>query len=195
LTYGFYPAFLDYPGSTSVSFDTQRDTVVQIVRSVARHGPRRFYVLNTGVSTLRPLAAAAQVLAAEGVLLRYTDILSVGNEAEDGVRQQKFGTHADEIETSMILFMEPAAVRMDRAVADGAGGGSGPLRRRAGAEAGVLSPSGVFGDPTLASWSKGQRVVEAMTAGMLREIDALAAAPLPSGTLLSALDPVAASPR
>src|SRR4029078_5792128 len=80
-------------------------------------------------------------------------------------------------------------------VADGAGGGSGPLRRRAGAEAGVLSPSGVFGDPTLASWSKGQRVVEAMTAGMLREIDALAAAPLPSGTLLSALDPVPASPR
>ena len=191
LTYGFYPAFLDYPGSTSVSFDTQRDAVVQIVRSVARHGPRRFYVLNTGVSTLRPLAAAAQALAAEGVLLRYTDILNVGKEAEDGVRQQKFGTHADEIETSMVLFMEPGAVRMDRAVLDGGGGGSGPLRRRAGGEAGVLSPSGVFGDPTLASWQKGERVVEAMAAGMVREIDALAAAPLPAaGTLRSALDPV-----
>jgi acetamidase/formamidase/creatinine amidohydrolase/Fe(II)-dependent formamide hydrolase-like protein len=195
LTYGFYPAFLDYPGSTSVSFDTQRDTIVQIVRSVARHGPRRFYVLNTGVSTLRPLKAAAEALAAEGVLLRYTDILKVGKEAEDGVRQQKFGTHADEIETSMVLFMEPGAVRMDRAVMDGGGGGTGPLRRRAGPEPGVLSPSGVFGDPTLASWHKGERVVEAMAAGMLREIDALAAEPLPpAGNLLSALDPVGASP-
>ena len=50
LTYGFYPNFLGFPGSTSVSFETQRDTIAEIARSVARHGPRRFYVLNTGVS-------------------------------------------------------------------------------------------------------------------------------------------------
>jgi len=80
---------------------------------------------------------------------------------------------------------------MDRAVIDGGGGGTGPLRRVMGTEGGVLSPSGVFGDATLADWHKGQRVVEAMTAGMLREIDALAAAELPpAGTLRSALDPV-----
>ena len=59
LTYGFYPNFLDFPGSTSVSFETQRDTIAEIARSVARHGPRRFYVLNTGVSTARPLKATA----------------------------------------------------------------------------------------------------------------------------------------
>ena len=39
LTYGFYPAFLEYPGSVSLSDDTQRDAVVEIVRSIARHGP------------------------------------------------------------------------------------------------------------------------------------------------------------
>ena len=189
LTYGFYPAFLDYPGSTSVSAETQRDTVVQIVRSVARHGPRRFYVLNTGVSTLRPLKAAAEALEREGVLLRYTNILAAGKDAEAAVRQQPQGTHADEIETSLVLFMKPSAVQMPKAVADGLQGGEGPLRRAAGAP-GVLSPSGVYGDATLATWQKGERVTSAMVDSILEDIDATAVAPLPAGEPRSALDPV-----
>jgi len=189
LTYGYYPAFLDYPGSTSVSSDTQRDTVVQIVRSIARHGPRRFYVLNTGVSTRTPLAAAAAALEREGVLMRYTDILAAGKEVENALRQQPRGTHADEIETSMLLFMRPSAVRMDRATADGLQGGEGYLYRRP-VQGGVLSPSGVYGDATLATWQKGERVVGAMVDSILKDIDATAAAPLPAGAPRSALDPV-----
>jgi acetamidase/formamidase/creatinine amidohydrolase/Fe(II)-dependent formamide hydrolase-like protein len=189
LTYGYYPAFLDYPGSTSVSADTQRDTVVQIVRSIARHGPRRFYVLNTGVSTVKPLKAAAAALEREGVLLRYTDIKLAGRAAEDAVRQQAFGTHADEIETSMVLFMRPSAVRMEKAVADGNKEGAGPLLRRPSGE-GVLSPSGVYGDATLASWQKGERVVGGMLDDILKDIDATAEAPLPAGEPRSAVDAV-----
>ena len=99
------------------------------------------------------------------------------------MREQKFGTHADEIETSMVLYMEPGAVRMERAVADGgATRGRGPLTRDPRNAAGHYSPSGVFGDATLASRAKGERVAEAMVADILRDIDALAAAPLPAGT-------------
>jgi acetamidase/formamidase/creatinine amidohydrolase/Fe(II)-dependent formamide hydrolase-like protein len=188
LTYGFYPAFLEYPGSTSLSFDTQRDAVAEIIRSMARYGPRRFYVLNTGVSTLRPLKATQDLLAREGILMRFTDILNVGRTAEDAVKQQKFGTHADEIETSMILYMEPAAVRMDRAVADGSPDHPGPLTRDQGNRSGDYSPSGVFGDATLATWQKGQRVVEQSVADILGEVDALAKAPVPAGTPRSPLD-------
>jgi creatinine amidohydrolase len=189
LTYGYYPAFLDYPGSTSVSEHTQRDTVVQIVRSVARHGPRRFYVLNTGVSTRTPLKAAAEALAREGVLMRYTDILAAGKDAEAAVRQQPRGTHADEIETSMVLFMQASAVHMDKATADGLDGGEGYLYRRP-VKGGVLSPSGVYGDATLASWQKGERVTGAMVDNILKDIDGMATAPLPAGEPRSALDPV-----
>ena len=42
LTYNFYPSFLDYPGSTSLSETTARDMTVDIVRGLARSGPRRF---------------------------------------------------------------------------------------------------------------------------------------------------------
>ena len=194
LTYGFYPAFLEYPGSTSLSFATQRDAVVEIARSVARHGPRRIYVLNTGVSTVRPLREAAEALAREGVLMRFTDVTVAGRAAENAVREQKMGTHADEIETSMVLYMEPGTVRMERAVADGLVDKRGPLTRDAGNAAGHFSPSGVFGDPTLASWRKGALVTEAVVADILAEIDALAAAPPPPGEPRSPLEGPPARP-
>jgi creatinine amidohydrolase len=81
INYHFYPAFVEYPGSTGMRLETARDLVVDIVRSIARHGPRRFYVLNTGVSTLRALAPARDTLAAYGIVMTYTDILNVGSGA------------------------------------------------------------------------------------------------------------------
>jgi acetamidase/formamidase/creatinine amidohydrolase/Fe(II)-dependent formamide hydrolase-like protein len=188
LTYGFYPAFLEYPGSTSLAFDTQRDAVAEIIRSIARHGPRRFYVLNTGVSTARPLKATQDLLVREGIAMRYTDVRKAGESAEAAVKQQKFGTHADEIETSMVLYMEPDAVRMEKAVAGGSPDHPGPLTRQKGNAEGDYSPSGVFGDPTLATWQKGQAVVEQVVSDILADIDALARAPLPPGTPRSPLD-------
>jgi acetamidase/formamidase/creatinine amidohydrolase/Fe(II)-dependent formamide hydrolase-like protein len=180
LTYGHYPNFVEYPGTVSLSSRTQRDAVVEICRSIARFGPRRFYVLNTGVSTGPPLQNAAKALAREGILMRFTDPLQAGKAGEDQVRQQRYGTHADEIETSMILYMRPASVRMDRAVADGERVAPGPLTRDPKRRGQHYSPSGVFGDATLASWQKGEKIVEATVADILKDIDALATAPLPA---------------
>ena len=52
----YYPAFVEYPGSISLRASTARDLLVDICRSLAAFGVRRFYVLNTGVSTVGPLA-------------------------------------------------------------------------------------------------------------------------------------------
>src|SRR5208282_5414144 len=77
VNYHYYPAFGEYPGSTTLRIETARDVMVDICRSLARYGPRRFYALNTGVSTIRALRLSADVLAQDGVLFRYTDILKV----------------------------------------------------------------------------------------------------------------------
>lgn len=188
LTYGFYPAFLEYPGSVSLSFDTQRDAVAEIVRSIARYGPRRFYVLNTGVSTLRPLKATADLLAREGILMGFTDVLKIGALAEAAVKEQAFGTHADEIETSTILYMEPASVRMDKAAAGGSADRPGPLTRDPNRKDGLFSASGVFGDARLATRQKGERIVEAAVLDILAEIDAMVTVPVPEGTPGSPLE-------
>lgn len=190
LTYGFYPAFLEYPGSVSLSSATQRALVVEICRSIARHGPRRFYVLNTGISTARPLRASAALLEREGVRLAFTDLDVAGRAAREAVRQEPVGTHADEIETSMLLYIAPEKVDMALATKDGLDARPGPLTRDPANKAGHYSPSGVFGDATRATRAKGERVVEALLADILRDVDALARAPLPPGTPRSPLDAV-----
>ena len=172
LNYHFYPAFLEYPGSTHLQMETARDLVVDLVRSLAAYGPRRFYVLNTGVSTLKPLAAAAEVLGADGIVFRFTNILEVAGDAEEQVREQERGTHADEIETSMMLYIAPDRVDMSKAVReDNPPQPGGLTRTRSGP--GIYSESGVWGDATLATEEKGQIIVEATVAGILDDLEAI----------------------
>ena len=178
VNYSYYPAFVEYPGSTTLSLETARDVVVQICESLARYGPRRFYVLNTGVSTVRALAPAAEKLSAEGVLMRFTDLSRTLSPIEKQVAKQEGGTHADEIETSMILYMDPSAVDMSKAVKDYQPSKGGGLTRDSKG-GGTYSPTGIWGDPTLATREKGRIVVEAFVDALLKEIEALRAAPLP----------------
>lgn len=182
VNYSFYPAFTEYPGSTSLRMETARDMIVDIIRSIARHGPRRFYVLNTGVSTLRALAPARDSLAATGIVMAYTDILKVGKEAEDSVRQQAGGTHADELETSMMLYMYPDVVKMRLAPDDYHPGAGGLTRDSATAarDGKTWSRSGTFGNAKLATRAKGRILVTAQVQGMVAEIAALRRVPLPA---------------
>lgn len=171
LAYHYYPAFAEYPGSTSLRLETARDLVVDIVESLAAFGPRRFYVLNTGVSTVRPLQLAAERLHRRAILLRYTEIRVAGADAISEVKQQEGGTHADEIETSMMLYIAPESVDMGKAAKDYRPG-SGSLTPRSDGE-GIFSPTGIYGDATLATAEKGRLVVEAMVRDILADIDSL----------------------
>jgi creatinine amidohydrolase len=174
VNYHYYPAFVEYPGSTTLRIETARDLLVDICRSLARYGPRRFYALNTGVSTVRALKLSVDVLAADGIQLRYTDILKVGEAAEKQVKQEEGGTHADEIETSMMLYIAPSSVDMKKAVKDYHPSGKGGLSRNPNGP-GDYSASGVFGDATLATRKKGEIMVHAIIDGILKEIEELRA--------------------
>jgi creatinine amidohydrolase len=187
--YHYYPAFLEYPGSTSLTLDTAREHTVEVARSLARYGPRRFYVLNTGISTERALEPAAAALAADGILLRYTALATRLERAARGIREQAGGTHADEVETSMMLYIDPSSVDMSKAVKDYRPS-TGPLRltRTPGGE-GTHSASGIWGDPTLATRDKGRTFVEALVAGITEDIQSLRAASLPPRTQTTAPPP------
>jgi creatinine amidohydrolase len=169
--YHFYPAFVEYPGSTTLRVETARDLVVDICRSLARFGPRRFYALNTGISTVRALEPASALLASEGIILRYTDLNKILGPVEKAVLKQEGGSHADEGETSMILYINPSAVNMARAVKDYRPD-RGRLTRNPKGD-GTYSPTGIWGDPTLASRAKGAKLVEATVTGILEDIEKL----------------------
>jgi creatinine amidohydrolase len=174
VNYHYYPAFVEYPGSTTLRLDTARDLMVDICKSLARYGPKRFYALNTGVSTARPLAMSAELLAKDGITMKFTDLSKVNAATEKQVQKEEGGTHADELETSMMLVIAPETVDMKKAVKDYHPSGKGGLSREPNGP-GDYSASGVFGDPTLASREKGEILLRGLVAGILRDLEDLRA--------------------
>ncbi len=175
LQYGYYPAFLEYPGSISIDTETFKNLIIDICRSMNGYGMRKFYVLNTGVSTLRPLRQAQEELSDKGICLHYFNILEVDEKLPSGLLKQEGGTHADEGETSMMLYIAPETVNMSKAVKDF---DSRPNRRgmtRNPEGEGHYSPTGIWGDPTLATKDKGKIIVETTIAEITRQVKELIA--------------------
>jgi len=132
-------------------------------------------VLNTGVSTLRPLSLAKEELAKTGVFLDYLNILEVDENLPFGMMKQEGGTHADEGETSMMLYIAPETVDMSQAVKDY---DSRPDRRgltRDPEGDGHYSPTGIWGDPTLATREKGRIIVENTVSSIVNQVKELIA--------------------
>ena len=182
LTYHAYPAYVEYPGSTSLGETVARDMTVEAVRGLSRWGTRRFYVINTSAATLGTLQSAAKTLADGGILLGYTDP-DYWTKKSSVLKQSGIAvSHADEIATSMMLFVDPSAVDMGRAAREYPTG-RGVLTRQDGGR-GVVSKSGVLGDATLATAEKGKVLVDALLDGILTDIenDRTAALPSPKAT-------------
>jgi creatinine amidohydrolase len=179
LTYHAYPEFAEYPGTASLTPATAQAMTVDVVRGLAKHGPRRFYILNTEPSALPSLSAAAKSLADAGILLGYTDPrFRLRPRALQLWPRSLAAGHADEVATSMMLFVDPSAVDMTRAVREYAQG-TGSLTRQEGGP-GVVSKTGVLGDATLATRANGQALLDTLVAAALEDIEAVRTAPLPA---------------
>jgi creatinine amidohydrolase len=165
LTYGAYPAFVAYAGSVSLSNHTFQAVVTEIADALLGFGARRVFILDTGLSTIAPVEAAIRATRDPG-LIRHVKVFA-GPRFEETVRalkEQPYGTHADEIETSLILAITPELVDMARAKSmpfSPAGPSRGPLSPDDKSSPNY-APSGSFGDPTLASAGKGSRLLAAI---------------------------------
>lgn len=166
----YYPAFVEYPGSISLRAETARDLIVDSCASLAAFGLTRFYIVNTGISTLGPLAEAVKLLP-DGLSCDYLDPGAVLAALPGDMLEQGYGSHADEHETSLMLYIAPQVVDMSRAVDDGAEG-EGRLSRARGQ--GIWSASGVYGQATLASADKGRFIAQVLLDHCLAQIEDLA---------------------
>jgi creatinine amidohydrolase len=193
LNYHFYPAYGEYPGTATLGETVARDVTVDAVRSLARFGPRRFYVLNTSTATLTSLSAAARSLADTGILLGYTDPDYWIRSAPVLKQPRMLVSHADEASTSLMLFVDPTAVDMTRAPREYAQG-RGWLTRQEGRD-GILSKSGTLGDATLATAAKGAALADALVKGILGDIEGLRKADLPAARPSAAPPPPLPPPR
>jgi creatinine amidohydrolase len=177
VTYGYYPAFVDYAGSISLSAPAFESLIEEIAAGIISHGCRALLVLDTGISTLAPVERALARLGNPNALhLKVHDGPRYRRAAAE-LAQQSHGSHADELETSLMLALVPHLVDMSRAEASPALKHEmpGPLTLREPASPNY-SRSGSFGDPTLATRAKGEILLEAMVDDMVEQAAAFVAA-------------------
>jgi creatinine amidohydrolase len=153
-----------------------------LIEPFIRHGARAISILNTGVSTERPIGIAVSNLQARhGVQIAVADIRRLGM-ASNTILEQKVGGHGDEREPSNMLEIDPTVVRLERARQDYGHAMQEPatvfyrpVRFSDDPNSGSnYSATGVRGDPTLASAEKGRIILAAQIADLvegLRKLD------------------------
>ena len=146
--FGFYPAFTSFAGSQHLSAPTFKALLAELLGSLREHGVRRIVILNTGVSTEKPIDEVAA--GADDILVLHMRGLGA---AADTLLDVPEGGHADERETSVMLALEPRSVRLDRLALDG------PFER-----------TGATGDPSAASAFKGERILAARAEDMVAAV-------------------------
>jgi creatinine amidohydrolase len=188
--YGASPEHADYAGTIAFSAETLISVLMDIGRSVASAGLRKFALLNSHGGQPQVLDIVAQKLR------RETGMLVVPLNAYRYWQPQKhfppeecaFGVHAGAAETSIMLALAPETVRREafERFASLAGEMEGRFKHlRPGSriasfawQAQDLHRSGAVGDPRLADAAKGEALLHEaadVLAEVLRDIDRLSA--------------------
>jgi creatinine amidohydrolase len=186
ILHGWFPAFRQFPG-TEVSDPTVFIRYVDAVaRSLVRGGAQRLLFLNTSISKAGglPLSIVARDVREQTgtptLVVSWDDLETAEIKA---LQEQKQGGHADEIETSIHLFLQPRLVQMEKAVTDY---GREPAKDYPGYQPGLFSretgdpdhsETGVFGDPTRATAEKGRQALAILTAQWLKALAGFAQTP------------------
>lgn len=163
-----------YPGTVSLSATTVTAIAVDIARAVWSFGVRSLVVVNGDWGNRNPLQLATRVFEQEhGIRMLVLDYPGLDAATARLIESEPAAPglqHADEVETSLVLALEPGEVRPERGT---------PTYPDLPADFGVrpmqlhqFSESGVFGDPTLASAEKGHALLDAIVAASSEMIDA-----------------------
>lgn len=161
LPYGQVWSLEHFPGSLSVRDDTLVALICDIARGLRASGVQGLALLSAHLGNSDVMKTVARTLHEQDVLpviaLTYPGLAEIEREIADSPRSHPSIMHADELETSVLLALAPDHVDMTQAAADYPEYPSdfdvAPIRWD------TISVSGVFGDPTVATIEKGERIV------------------------------------
>jgi mycofactocin precursor peptide peptidase len=152
VAYGASGEHEGFAGTVSIGHEALRLLLVKLGRSASRWAARLVFVNGHG-GNVSSLVEAVRLLRYEGRDAAWFACAAGGD------------AHAGRTETSLMLALDPALVRPERAA-----GNTAPLadllpEMRAGGVAAV-SPNGVLGDPAGASADEGEQLLAAMSAAL-----------------------------
>jgi creatinine amidohydrolase len=168
-SYGKSNEHAGYPGTFALSASTLMAVVRDIALGAKLAGFRRLAFINAHGGNTALLSMIARDIRVETGLMCFTLFSSAG--AQDPIEitpeEAKFGIHAGDWETSIVLALEPELVHMERAVKsfpDYPNSSNLSLTQGNAVSAWLTrdwSPTGVFGDSTVATVEKGKARLEA----------------------------------
>lgn len=181
LNYGKSNEHTNFPGTMSLSAATLSAVLHDIAASVHRAGFRRLAFLNGHGGNVAVLDAAARDIRVATGLMCFClqPALYTQTPFEISADERRYGFHAGELETSLVLHMDPDLVDMARAVRHFARfpDTGTELFYFGGASTAWLaddwSESGVFGDATLGTAEKGAALLAAAAPRLAAIIEAI----------------------
>ncbi|MHA1549212.1 MAG: creatininase family protein [Alphaproteobacteria bacterium] len=193
--YGFSNHHMAFAGTVTVPAQTLIDVAENVVESVVSDKFRRIVIVNGhggnagAISVLASTVGHRYRTKARIAALTYFQLAR--NEIAELRESESGGTgHAGEFETAMLMHLRPDLVKMDGAVSLYPDPGStylttdllGASSVHAHIDFKDLSPSGTFGDPSLATPEKGERFFDAVTNSLARFIEDFAGWTINTGT-------------
>jgi creatinine amidohydrolase len=171
LAYGYYPAFVDYPGSCSIGRDTFIQTVISILECMQHAGACQCAIINTGISTIEPLQQAI----VKSSMINHCKLINVysGSRYRAAVSRcikNKQGGHANEEETSIMLAIRPQCVHMKLTSPDLLTEIPPTTFNPRNPSSELYTPDSVYGNPRQASAAKGHALLEAMLEDICDEL-------------------------
>ncbi|MEM2908356.1 MAG: creatininase family protein [Candidatus Hadarchaeales archaeon] len=167
IPYGVCRHTAPYPGTTGVGFDSLRDFVRDILDDLWSKGFKVFYLItgHAGSAHKVALREAGRSLVAKGAEVYVIDPYEVKiSDLLEG-EMPLFPGHADEVETSLMLYLRRELVDGEK-IADEL-----PKLERFRLTEERPTASGVFGRPTLASREKGERIFNRMVDEVIKIIE------------------------
>jgi len=156
-----------WPGTFAIFHETLLCTVREIARWAVASGWKRMLIINSHFGNDAPLRCAVDRLRFDfpGQLLVATrNTWQLTPEIAAHFTHDANDWHANEAETSLLLFLTPEAVRLDRlSIADDPDRTGGCVFPHMVAH---TSANGVTGSPTLASADRGRQLMEKIGAAL-----------------------------
>ncbi|GGB39155.1 creatinine amidohydrolase [Lentibacillus populi] len=161
MPFGYSWVWRDIPGTISLQQHHVENVIKDVAHSVSRYGVKLLVLVNGHDSNNASMKYATRELMDELdmqiIYLFYPNLEEIRNEYCDSSTWHDM-IHACEFETSLMLALKPEMVEMNKAVCeypDRPG-----LYGKSTISLGNLSQSGVFGDSTLATKEKGEKMLD-----------------------------------
>jgi creatinine amidohydrolase len=169
-----------FKGSLTLTPDTFKAVVREVVNSLVRHGFKKVVILSSHGGNFAALTELSKQLAAEFPQVEILSSLDMGAEfgataalgAQDGIDIQTQGVHAGEEETSLMLAYDETLVRKDKLEQGFMGDLANDKEADKLIHAGLhtLTKNGVLGDARPAKKERGVKYADLIAATIVKNL-------------------------